>query len=230
MFRVWVTPQGFPDYKFLAPTRSLGLEMKSGPNREPETRQWIEQIDLDCKPVLWDIGANVGSFTLLAAKRGIYVVAAEPMPQNLYLLTSNIVENGVGELCTVLPLAVSGVSGSNMFWQTSKEFGSAQHAFGQPARDGRELDPVMGFRLAGITIDDAVVNLNLPSPTHIKVDVDGIDDEIIYGAEKSLSGVKGICCEVKFDQRRVDRLVDFLTQREFQVAEIGARNAIFFRR
>lgn len=228
-FQVWVTPRDFPELRFLAPTRSLGVEMSSGPDREPETREWIEQIDPISDPVLWDIGANVGSFTVLAAKRGIRVVAVEPMPQNLYLLTSNIVENRVAERCTVLPLAVSGDTGPNSFWLTSDDFGSARHAFGLPIRDGQELNTVMSFNIVGVTIDDAVASLGLPAPTHLKIDVDGIDDEIIYGADESLTKIEGICCEVKFSQTRIDDLTRFLKARSFQIVEVGPRNAIFRR-
>jgi FkbM family methyltransferase len=203
--------------------------MRIGPDREPETRKWIEQINVGAETVLWDIGANVGSFSIFAAKRGISVVAVEPMPQNLHLLTENIALNGVMDNCLVLPIPLSRSTRPNTMWLTSGEFGSANHQFGLPTRDGEPILPTLGFRATGTTVDDAVAKLGLPAPTHLKIDVDGIDDEIIYGSEQSLANITGICCEVKFHRDRVSRLVEFLKSHNLRLIELGKRNAIFSR-
>jgi len=224
-----VTPDAFPDLRFLAPTRLLRKTMKLGPNREPETRSWIEKIPKGMNSVLWDVGANVGSFTILAAKAGIYVVAVEPMPENLLLLTRNISLNDVSNNCEVLPLALAGSSGTKTFWLSSGDYGSAAHAFGEPTRNGRPISPVRQFKLHGLTIDEAVTRLELKPPTHLKVDVDGIDDEIIFGADRTLRDVEGICCEVKFSDNRVRRLVEYLNERGLKMVDRTKRNAFFAR-
>src|SRR3990167_1903907 len=53
-----------------------------------------------------DIGANIGSFSILAAERGARVTAFEPQPENLKILKKNIqksklkidlIEKGIGK-------------------------------------------------------------------------------------------------------------------------------------
>lgn len=59
--------------------------------------------------VFYDLGANVGYFTLLAARRGCRVVAVEPLPRNLGLLRRHLELNGAR--ATVVEAAVSDVEG-----------------------------------------------------------------------------------------------------------------------
>ena len=56
--------------------------------KEPETIAWIEQMPPGS--VLWDIGANVGTYAIYAAQRGMHVVAFEPSAANYYVLNRNI--------------------------------------------------------------------------------------------------------------------------------------------
>ena len=51
--------------------------------KEPETIEWINTFS--DKDVFWDIGANVGVYTLYAALRNIAVLSFEPSPSNYYL-------------------------------------------------------------------------------------------------------------------------------------------------
>ncbi len=56
--------------------------------KEPETLEWIETFQ-DTE-ILWDIGSNVGVYSLYAAMKGHSVLAFEPSPSNYYLLSRNI--------------------------------------------------------------------------------------------------------------------------------------------
>lgn len=83
-------PTGEPVLPFLAASSEI-LDRYNGP--------------LD---VVVDIGAHVGTFTLIAAKRGAgLVVACEPDPENHARLTNNVAINKVRDKVVILPLAVS---------------------------------------------------------------------------------------------------------------------------
>ena len=222
-------PYSYPNLRFCSPTRALRTEMLKGPDREPETRKWIDEIPSNS--VLWDVGANVGSFSIYAAKLGVKVVAVEPMPYNLLLLVRNIALNDVGELCDVLPMALSEVDGPARMNLSSLEFGSAGHGFGTPDffRGGIRQSAKLCFRLAGVSLATAVEKLKLPAPTHLKVDVDGIDDLVILGAGRYLAGIKGICCEVKLPEERVRALETLLSDNGLQISHRSRRNAFFAR-
>ena len=58
-------------------------------SKEPETLVWID--DFPPNSVLWDVGANIGLYSIYAAKRpDIQVVAFEPSIFNLEFLARNV--------------------------------------------------------------------------------------------------------------------------------------------
>ena len=71
--------------KFTVPNSLNRFRVESFSNKEPETLKWI-----DCFPdnaVLWDVGANVGLYSVYAAKKkNCNVIAFEPSVFNLELL------------------------------------------------------------------------------------------------------------------------------------------------
>jgi len=65
--------------------------------------------------VVVDVGANVGAFTVLAAKLGARRVHAyEPHPDNRACLERNVAANGVADRVTVHPEAVTGKTGGTV--------------------------------------------------------------------------------------------------------------------
>lgn len=224
------TPDDFPNLTFYSPTRSLIAEMRKGPNREPETREWIDSIPAGS--VLWDVGANVGSFSVYAAKLGLKVIAVEPMPHNLLLLARNLAMNGVGDCCTILPLAMSNHDGPALMTLSSLDFGSAGHGFGtfDQFRQGTYRTAKLEFWLTGVTVSTAVSEMGLPAPTHLKVDVDGIDDQVVFGVGDYLSGVQGMCCEVqRIPEQRAQALFKHLSEFGLALSHRTRRNAFFLR-
>ena len=227
-----VTTRGVnPVVRMAAPTRRLRSGMQRYADAEPETRTWIDAMVVNQDSVLWDVGANVGVFSIYAAMRGLSVVAAEPAPQNLMLLTRNITLNHAVERVTVLPIALSLASGSARMKLSDLRFGSAGHGFGTADmfRGKAPRTPHSEFALAGISIDDAVAHLNLPSPTYLKIDVDGIELAILRGAQIALRGVVGACVELKHQPRVVEQIISTLAAAGLQLHHRSKRNGFFSR-
>ena len=80
-------------------------------SKEPETLDWIDTL----KPgtVLWDIGANIGLYSVYAAKRGLEVVSFEPSVFNLELLARNINLNHLEKEITIFSYPISEKNGLN---------------------------------------------------------------------------------------------------------------------
>lgn len=73
---------------------------------EPNTLEWIANFSAD--DVLFDNGANVGTYSIWAAKtRGTRVYAFEPELQNYEILNKNILVNGLTDRVTAYCLAIS---------------------------------------------------------------------------------------------------------------------------
>src|SRR5579884_617028 len=113
--------------------------------KEPETLQWIDAIPRGS--VLWDIGANVGHYSCYAAKaRGCRVFAFEPSVFNLEFLARNVHLNGLGELVTIVPLALTDVAGASALHMTTTQWGGALSTFGRDyGFDGRPMKTAFEF-------------------------------------------------------------------------------------
>jgi FkbM family methyltransferase len=155
--------------------------------KEPETIEWIDTFsDGD---VFWDIGANVGVYSLYAAlKPNIRVLAYEPAACNYYVLNKNIEINRMDERIESFCIAFNDNSRLDYFYMGSTELGSSMHSF-EKAVDwkGNAMSATFKQAMIGFTIDQFVEQFHPAFPNHIKIDVDGNEDKIISGAQKTLS-------------------------------------------
>jgi len=84
--------------------------------------------------VLWDVGANVGIYTLYAAQREVTVCAFEPLAANYYVLNRNIQLNGLsGRICAYC-LAFSGEARLGVLNTPVAVMGAALSHFGDAGR------------------------------------------------------------------------------------------------
>lgn len=155
--------------------------------KEPFTVEWIHGR-IGAGDVLYDIGANVGAYSLVAAKKpggGARVFSFEPVYATVATLCANIVLNDAGGLVTPIPVALSGATGMSGFGLHNLEPGAARHVLGPGIPDDEPVlyrQPVMTFAL-----DELVEFLHLPAPNHLKLDVDGGELAVLQGASETLS-------------------------------------------
>jgi FkbM family methyltransferase len=149
---------------------------------EPETVAWIESLPQEA--IFWDIGANVGLYAIYAAKRGIPVLAFEPAASTLAVLTRNIELNQVSDKVAAYGIALSDETKLDALYMDAArtEAGHAVHSFGTRRTVAGDIEG--GFQQAtiGYTADAFAAQFGAPKPTHVKLDVDGIEAEILRGA------------------------------------------------
>lgn len=155
--------------------------------KEPETIEWIDSFAPGS--VFYDIGANMGVFTIYAGVRGkaATVFAFEPESSNYALLNRNVAANGLENRVTCLNIAFSDNVSLDYLRLSGLEIGSARHCFGGGHQEeaGSSKAP---FKQGAISysIDRFIETFNPPFPNYIKVDVDGLEDKILSGAAKTL--------------------------------------------
>lgn len=195
--------------------------------KEPWTVSWIENY---VRPgeVLYDVGANVGVYALLAAKctQGqARVYAFEPSFATYASLCANVIRNGCQDAITPLPVALSEVTGLIRFNFSSLTAGASFHGMGE-RRAGKApsatpqtpyVQSVMAYRL-----DDLVPALGLALPTHVKLDVDGAETQVLQGATSVLShpGLRTLMVEMgDSDSQQAKQIVNLLAARGFGMAK-----------
>ena len=184
------------EMSFTVPNRLTHYRADTFSTKEPETLDWIDSISLGA--LLWDIGANVGIYSVYAAKaRGCKVIAFEPSVFNLELLARNIYINKLQEQITIVPIALSDNLGTNTFRMSTTSWGGALSTFGEDFdQDGEKFRDVFEYKTLGLSMEQAVLILKIPLPEHIKIDVDGIEHFILRGGEFVLKQVKSVLIEI----------------------------------
>ncbi len=185
--------------RFSAPNALSKYRYETFSSKEPETLEWINQMPTGA--VLWDIGANVGLYSVYAAKKcDCKIWAFEPSVFNLELLARNIYLNDLNDSICIVPIALSDRLGSNQMHMTTTEWGGALSTFGQDfGWDGEAIRPVFKFQTIGLTMKDAVEKMAIPVPDYIKMDVDGLEHFILKGGSDVLRSIAGILIEVNDD-------------------------------
>jgi FkbM family methyltransferase len=198
-------------YRFAATSPLLLWRARTLFDKEPETLAWIRGFDGG--ETLFDVGANVGLYTIYAAVRGARVYAFEPESANLAVLNRNIQLNALGGRAIAYGVAVSRAAGLDTLRLASIEPGAALHAFGTD-RDfkGDTFEPAFRQGCLALPLDELVYKYGLPVPSRIKIDVDGLEASIIEGARRVLAepALKGLLVEVNEadsgDQRMLETL------------------------
>ncbi len=151
-------------------------------------------------------GANVGVYSLYAALLGrVKTLAFEPSAANYFVLNRNIRINHYADRISALCLAIGDCtrfSGLHM-GPESEEAGGALNQFGEAFdHDGNPFKASFTQGMLGFSLDTLLSTFDFPFPTHIKIDVDGIEDKVIEGASETLADprLRSILVELNVDR------------------------------
>ena len=174
-------------FKYDVNNRLINKRMNTYFTKEPKTIEWIDSFEPH--DTLVDIGANIGLYTLYAAKRGAVVHAFEPHAGNFAELVTNIYINEFDKV-KAYPFAIMDKISVNELAMLSIVPAQSHNDFGM--NDDRVKHYVAGF-----TLDYTKVK-----PHHIKIDVDGIEHLMLKGGESTVlksNNVKSIILEINED-------------------------------
>jgi FkbM family methyltransferase len=188
--------------KFFTPAPLLIHRALTVLTKEADTIRWIDGFaDGD---VLWDVGANVGVFSLYAAvRKRISVHAFEPSAANYFVLTRNIQLNDVSSWVTAYCVALADRTQLGLLNMPSPTMGSALSQFGKLGDASPWASPSRAavHGMLGYSIDDFLSQFNPLFPNHLKLDVDGIELSILKGAQATLKDprLKSLLVEVNLN-------------------------------
>lgn len=204
--------------------------------KEPETVEWIETFGKG--DVAYDVGACVGSYSLIMSKYAREVYAFEPAVFNFNILTKNILHNLEEGLIenNIYPMNVALASKTEMgtFNYQSLKDGSSLHSLGNTLNTHGAFTPVLSQKMLAIPIDGLVSIFGAPLPNHIKIDVDGNEKDVLRGASETLKDrrLKSVLVEVYGSTK--DEVVRMMEGNGFEPEKAGmhsgSENLIFRRK
>jgi FkbM family methyltransferase len=228
------------DYLFLATNPLLYWRGKTLLTKEVETIEWLDSLKQD--DVLYDIGANIGVYSIYAGKNGHQVFAFEPGASNYSILNTNIHANDISSNVKSFCLAISDSSLFSTISLSSLVPGSAHNCFADNKNYAdEEFVPKFEQGCFSMTLDEVIYTQKLPVPTYLKVDVDGLESKIIAGAKSLLQDpiLKSVLIELNENLDRDIQIIASLKENGFSVFKkgpteggqgtLGVRNFIFKR-
>jgi FkbM family methyltransferase len=206
---------------FCSPNPATAWRVQTLFTKEPDTIEWIGSFAPE--DVLVDIGANVGMYTIWAAKtRGVRVFAFEPEAQNYALLNRNIVINKLGDKVIAYCAALSDESRFSLLHLSTLSSGGSSHTFGEDLDHNlHRRKSVFAQGCISTTLDALVTEGIIPTPTHIKVDVDGLEHKVFAGCRATLRNplVKSVLVEINSALEEHRKIVIDLARLGFAYSE-----------
>ncbi|MBB5039607.1 FkbM family methyltransferase [Prosthecobacter dejongeii] len=190
----------------------------------------------DC---FYDVGANAGAFTTLAASLGCTVVGLEPVPHTFERLLENVKLNeGLGDI-RLIQKAAGAEEGA---LKITTHLGTGNHLVteGDVAKDTLEIQVT--------TLD--ILALSQGFPSFIKIDVEGFELEVLQGAGAVLQSerLQGLLIETfrpsSWQEPKLQALEKLLSDhgfkpyeyvvdknvlRELSAPHLGSSNTFYFR-
>jgi FkbM family methyltransferase len=131
---------------------------------------------------VYDVGANIGYFTLLAARfagEGGHVIAFEPVPAIAELVREAAQRSSLADRVSVRTEAVARTPGTEALYVVADGSWSHLASRGNPGGAVQTID-------VPVTTLDAVLAGGAPPPDVIKLDVEGSEGDVLLGAQRLL--------------------------------------------
>lgn len=193
----------------------------------------MELIDLaagDGARVFYDIGANVGSWAVMA--RALVpectIIGFEPMEEHLPKFREHT--NGL-ERVTLLPLALGSEETSMEFHPASFSDASSFLPLKDEGKKAWQIENIASRIMQITTLDSAITAHALPAPDLLKLDVQGFELEVLKGATHALEKCRWVLCEVSFSELYAGQclfsdVAAFLAKLGFEVHAFGERTPV----
>jgi FkbM family methyltransferase len=185
-----------PPFEMMTETEMERYRARTWATKEPETIAWIDWFDDG--DVFFDVGANIGIYSLYCAKKhpNSVVVAFEADEHNYGRLVLNGMLNGFGDRLKAHNYMISDQYGRAVF---SRPAGAETGSSG-----GQVVKDESGIEFARRLDELVVYSFDFPTPNHVKIDIDGQELAVVYGMGSLLRDrrLKSVLVETTPEDRR----------------------------
>ncbi len=176
-------------------------------------KQTVFEMIVKPGDTVYDIGANVGFYTLLASELAGpsgCVYAFEPLPRNVEFLNQHLTLNGAKNT-KVLEVAVSDTNGQASFDD------SPNNSMGQLSNSGKR-------KVKTVTIDRLLSEGTILPPGCMKIDVEGAEMLVLSGAKSVLKTYRPHIFLATHGLHVHKEACEFLKSLGYQLQAIGSKS------
>jgi len=198
-------------YKFIADSLYAYQRARTLLDKEPDMIGWLQR-QLKAGDVFLDIGANVGTFSIYAARHLSdegHVYACEPHLPTTVQLLQNVVINELESRVSVISIAASG----------SDEFVPFRYKRWRQGASGSQLGAETGLAMAkqvgtelkcGMRVDTMIEKGVIRAPDLIKIDTDGHEVQILSGMTNLLRSKKPRSLRVEVQEGQLPQQLELM--------------------
>lgn len=182
--------------------------------KEPEVKEYIRSLSRS--DIFYDLGACSGYFSIYASQYVKKVFSFEPEPEN-YLLCKNRC-NGFDNIKT-FNIAITDGSQNQVEMRVGQDFPGGHHkTIITDTYCGQEEIVKQGYKkiiVEASSLDNFIINNNIPAPTSMKIDIDGSEYDFLIGAKTTLKAVNSLMIEINYESQYYDKIIKLLTGYDF---------------
>ncbi|MGA2099158.1 MAG: FkbM family methyltransferase [Candidatus Acidiferrum sp.] len=201
-------PESWMEFETLVDYRSFRFQVNTGEEtgrriyyyNEYERAQENALLELvHPQSLVFDIGANMGLFSLLAASRGAHVIAFEPSRLLGARFTQNLTLNNFSNVLLVTE-AITDSAGAIPFYETR----SGNCGVGRVFAFGHCQNARPSYSVGGNTVDFYVARFGMPA--FIKMDIEGAECLALKGASETLKQPNAPILLIEFHPQEIQSL------------------------
>ena len=182
--------------------------------KEPETLNWIDNFKDKEKLIFWDIGSNIGLYSIYAASNfeNIEVISFEPSTSNLRILSRNISINNLENKIKIFQIPLGTYKNQfKKFYERKFNEGESHNSLDENIDfEGKKIDASNKYQLFSTNIDQIIEEGILDVPDYIKIDVDGIEHLILKGGTNLLKVPKILGIQIEINENYGDQYTNVL--------------------
>lgn len=180
--------------------------------KQPWTIEWINSFDSN--DIFLDVGANIGIYSIYASKiKETKTFSIEPESRNYNELVHNIIANSLEK--KIFPLCFSLYKKNTynkLLTFDSKHMDTGSSSFINERPESAKFNERL---VLSFTLDYLVENKIIPIPTHIKIDTDGSDFDVLSGMKKTLKDKRLKTITIELPERESHFTTIFLKEHDF---------------
>lgn len=202
--------------------------------QEPETLDWIDGFNKKDKIIFWDIGANIGLYSIYNSLKNVnsQTISFEPSTSNLRVLSRNISINNLQNRIKIFPIPLTNKKNKFLVMKEGQFIeGGALNSFGKNYNfEGKNFISKMNYTIFGTNINFLIDNSILEIPDYIKLDVDGTEHLILKGGDKYLRNKKIKSLSIEINENFLEqykKVLNIMKKNKFKVLHKKQNKNVF---
>lgn len=219
--------------KFWTPGNYSKWMISHSINKEKIVEKFILEMPDNENIIFWDIGANLGVFSIFCAsnKEKVKVIAFECSPSSILAISKNISLNKLENRISIFQLGLTNVKKSFLMLKEDRDsLGDQFISLGKDFDfENQEVKITSSkYKIYSNSAYDILQNNDLEIPNYIKLDVGSFELEVLEGFGHFLENpkIKSIVTEMKFGSKKVGKYIfdkDKLTEKSNKIYDILLR-------